>query len=63
MSRRIRRPHLSGGTPIPTVAEAMECDQETQMDVSAPTLQQQQQQPPQQQQQPQQLPLLQPQPH
>ena len=27
MSRRVRRPHPSGGASIPTVAEAMECDE------------------------------------
>jgi len=26
MSRRVRRPHYSGGASIPPLAEAMECD-------------------------------------
>lgn len=34
MSRRIRRPHTSGGPCIPAVAEAMECD-ESSMDTTA----------------------------
>ena len=36
MSRRVRRPHASGGASIPAVAEAMECDEASAaMDIAA----------------------------